>query len=246
MEVKKYRKENDYSYAFGAFPTIELLNYQPDKVIKIIIHSSFHNNDVMRVIKSKVDSSKIVVNDSIIEKLASKENIFVIGVFSKYISTISSNCSHLLLDQPSNMGNFGTILRTSLGFNIKDIAVIKPAIDIYDPKVIRSSMGAIFHLNIEYFNSYDEYVQRFMNHTKYSFMLQAKQILQETTFTSELATLIFGNEATGLSERFLTNNSIKIEHSHEIDSLNLPMAVGIALFEYQKQLNYRKKDSYGN
>ena len=55
------------------------------------------------------------------------------------------------------MGNLGTILRSCLGFGMKDIAIIKPGVDIFDPKVVRASMGSIFSLNISYFNSFEDY-----------------------------------------------------------------------------------------
>ena len=62
-----------------------------------------------------------------------------------------------------------------------------------------------------------------------------KNTLQNIKFTSSLATLIFGNEATGLDKKYLTENSIIISHTKDIDSLNLPTAVGIAIYELTKQ-----------
>ena len=66
-------------------------------------------------------------------------------------------------------------------------------------------------------------------------MLQAKNTLQDIKFTKSYATLIFGNEATGLDKKYLTENSVIIKHTQEIDSLNLPTAVGIAIYELIKQ-----------
>ncbi|MCF0117676.1 MAG: TrmH family RNA methyltransferase, partial [Bacilli bacterium] len=47
MEIKSYKKEADYSYSLGAFPTLELLKYHSNNLIKILIHSSFDNKDVL-------------------------------------------------------------------------------------------------------------------------------------------------------------------------------------------------------
>ena len=49
------------------------------------------------------------------------------------------------------MGNLGTIMRTMVGFGMEDLAIIRPGVDAYDPKVIRASMGSIFHLRFAYF-----------------------------------------------------------------------------------------------
>ena len=66
-------------------------------------------------------------------------------------------------------------------------------------------------------------------------MLQAKETLQETTNKVSPHTLAFGNEAHGLDESFLKlGTPLIIKHSNNIDSLNLSMSVGIALYEFSK------------
>lgn len=236
MEIKNYKKDSFYSYSLGAFPTIELLKKHPQDLIKIYVHSSFKNEEVLRLINTLRGNHEIEFNDKMINKLSQKENCFIIGIFKKYNTPLDSNENHVVLVNPSNMGNLGTIIRSCLGFNIKNIAVIKPGVDYFDPKVIRASMGAIFSLNIHYFNNYDEYCKLFPNHVKRTFMLQANKTLQEAVFDkNKLSSLVFGNEATGLDDSLLDNNSIIIRHSKEIDSLNLPSSLAIALYEFSKQ-----------
>ena len=238
MEIKSYKKESFYSYTLGAFPTIELLNKHPEQVLKIFIHSSFKNQEVINMINSLRGNCDIEINDKMINKLSQKENCFVIGIFNKYNSKLENDKDHVVLVNPSNMGNLGTIIRSSLGFGIKNIAIIRPGVDIYDPKVVRASMGSIFSLNIQYFSTYEDYCRIFPNHEKRTFMLQAKNTLQTTKFSSEkLTSLVFGNESSGLDISLLDEDSIIIEHSNEIDSLNLPSSLSIALYEFKKQKN---------
>jgi TrmH family RNA methyltransferase len=133
------------------------------------------------------------------------------------------------------MGNLGTIMRTMLGFGIKDLVIIKPGVDIFDHKVIRSSMGSIFALNIEYINEIETYVHDYPSHELFPFMLQASTSLAQIQPQSNLISLIFGNEATGLDDKYLLlGKSIIIKHSSDIDSLNLTNAVAIALYEFFK------------
>lgn len=236
MKLKKYKKEDDFSYSLGAFPTLELVKSKPSMIEKILIHSSFTNQEVIDKIKEAVSFDKIDYNaDKEIEKLSDKGNLFVIGIFKKYDMMLDDNKDHLLLDNPSNMGNLGTIIRSSLGFGIKDIAIIKPGVDYFDPKVIRSSMGSIFSVNIRFFNSLEEYISIHSDHTIYAFMLQAKKSLNGEAFNFPKVTLAFGNEATGLSDKYLNDYSLIIKHSDEIDSLNITNAVAIALYEYSKR-----------
>src|SRR5574344_88355 len=236
MEIKIYKKDLDYSYSLGAFPTLELLNKHTNDVIDIYVHSSFQNKEVKDKILKKLNR-EFKTNDKLIEKLSPKENCYIVGVFKKYKDTLDKNSDHLLLDNPSNMGNLGTIIRSSLGFGIKNIAIIKPGVDYFDPKTIRASMGSIFNVNIAYFNSLEEYKKEFNEHTIYAFMLKATNTLQNFKFKKGLSTLAFGNEATGLNDSYLDNNSIIIKHSHEIDSLNITNAVSIALYEFNRQNN---------
>lgn len=236
MEIKNYKKEMFYSYSLGAFPTIELIKNHKETINKVLIHSSFKNEEILDIIKNNSNNYDVLYNDKLIAKLAQKENCYVIGIFNKYNMSLSDNKNHLLLVNPMNMGNFGTIIRSALGFNIKDIAVIAPCIDIFDPKVIRASMGSIFSCNIKIFSSLIEYQKAYPCHILHSFMLQAEKTLQDYDFKNELTTLVFGNESSGLDINYLNDNSIIIRHSENIDSLNLPTAVGIALYEFNKQI----------
>ena len=238
MEIKSYKKDNFYSYTLGAFPTIELLKNHPEHALKVFIHSSFKNQEVINMINSLRGDCELEFNDKMINKLSQKENCFVIGVFNKYISRLNNNKDHVVLVNPSNMGNLGTIIRSCLGFGIKDIAIIRPGVDIFDPKVVRASMGSIFSLNIQYFQTYNDYCSIFPNHEKRTFMLQASNTLQTTRFKkNQLTSLVFGNESSGLDISLLDENSIIIDHSNEIDSLNLPSSLSIALYEFKKQKN---------
>jgi len=234
MEIKNYKKEYDYSYTLGAFPTIELLKKHQKDVIEVYVHSSFVNKEVKELIL-KYLGHPYQTNDKVFARLSPKENCYIIGIFKKYPQILDSKRNHLLLDNPSNMGNLGTIIRSSLGFEIQDIAIIAPGVDIFDPKVIRASMGAFFSVNIVIFNTFADYKKQYADHTIYAFMLKATTTLQEVKFNKKLATLAFGNEATGLADSYLDKNAIIIKHSANIDSLNITNAVSIALYEFNKQ-----------
>ena len=73
----------------------------------------------------------------------------------------------------------GTIMRTMLGFHYTNLVIIKPAVDVFDPKVVRASMGAIFHLNVCYYDDFETYYQQYKHHEFYPLMLKgAKNIHQ--------------------------------------------------------------------
>ena len=233
MKYEKYKSSLPYSYTLGITLTIELLKKHPRDVLDIFFHSSFDggSKEIINKLSKEINITP-TTNDKIFNIVSQKENVYVIGVFKKFSSPIDNDDNHIVLVNPSNAGNLGTIIRTSVGFNLTNLVIIKPAVDIFDPKAVRASMGALFNIRFSLFDSFEEY-KKTNNHNLYPFMLKAKQKLKDTSFVRPYS-LIFGNEATGLPDNFLDYNSVIIPHSHNIDSLNLPIAVSIAIYDATK------------
>ncbi|MBR7000947.1 MAG: TrmH family RNA methyltransferase [Lachnospiraceae bacterium] len=237
MAVKPYKKEFDYSYALGAFPTVELIKKRPEQVTEVLLHSTFTDRELITSL-CREHNIPVLENDKTIARLSDKENVFVIGVFRKYEDTLAADQPHLMLVNPGNMGNAGTIFRTCLAFGIHDVAIITPGIDRFHPKAVRASMGALFSLRVQCFPDFETYRKQYGTAERklYSFMLTGKkQLTAENCPKPELFTLIFGNEATGLPEEYADfSESIIIPQSPEVDSLNLTIAVGIGAYLFRK------------
>lgn len=236
MKIQRYKHDLNVSYALGATLTFELLKCRPDLVTRVFLNSS---TDGSKAIERLLDvcrqhDVRVETNDKAFNILSPKGNCFVIGEFRKFAGKLS-DASHIVLVNPSDAGNLGTILRTAVGFGVTDVAIVKPAVDHFDPKAVRASMGAIFHTEVETFDSIDAYRARFPQRPLYAFMLSASVPLGEADFR-EPCSLVFGNEATGLPDAFASFcTPVIIRHSQAIDSLNLPMAAGIALYEFTKK-----------
>ncbi len=231
--MRKYKKEDAVSYALGMTLTFELIKYKASLARKIYISSKIIKNEayieLLEICKKK--GIEMVESEKAFHILCPKGNCFVIGEFEKYNSELERQKNHVVLVHPSDAGNLGTIIRSCRGFGMKDIAVILPAVDVFDPKTIRASMGAIFGVRIQTFHSYQEYKGYYSERQEYPFMLNAKKALKELAVQTPYS-LIFGNEATGLPKEFEgIGTSVIIKHSDEIDSLNLPIAVSIALYQ---------------
>ena len=169
--------------------------------------------------------------------MSDKDNCMIIGVFKKYHYKLEHNVNHVVLVNPSDMGNLGTIIRSCVGFGITNLALIEPAVDIFHPKVIRASMGAFFRVKFEYFSCFEQYNQEYGNEREsYPFMLNGKYRLETLKHPKNKPfALIFGNEASGLEASYLNiGKSVVISHMHSIDSLNLSLATGIGIYEFCK------------
>lgn len=239
VPLKKYAKKMEYSYTMGAFPTIELLKNQPEHVLKILFHPDMSSESQMELIGGLCRQHGIPVERAAksVEKLRDKENIFVVGVFEKYTNALNPEKNHIVLVNPGDMGNIGTIIRTSVGFGFENLAVIEPGVDVFHPKVVRASMGSLFRLNFCYYKSFEEYAGRAGERKMYPFMLKGAVPLQELKRDRrETYSLIFGNEATGLPDGFAQlGQSVVIRHTDRIDSLNLALAAGIGIYEFTKE-----------
>lgn len=232
--MQKYDKREKISYTLGTTLTFELLLRKPECATKIYISPKQKRDETYeKLVKlARSNNVKVIENNEKIFGLADKENVMVIGEFNKFCCELPNEKSHVVLNNPSNMGNLGTIVRASAAFDIGGIAIIRPAADIFDPKTIRSTMGAIFSTPFKYYNSYEDYAKEFPTHNAYPFMLKAKTTLPEVKF-QEPCTLVFGNEATGLPDDFLNiGTPVIIPQSSKVDSLNLDNAVSIALYTY--------------
>ncbi len=235
MKISRYKKELDYSYALGATLTWELLKYRPESVIRIYVSPSLKESAATERLFACCGELGIgvVSGEKAFNILSPKENCFVIGEFKKTEQRIGEG-RHIVLVNPSDAGNLGTIVRTAAGFGLKNIAVVRPAVDFYDPRTIRASMGAAFHVNVEYFDSIEDYRARFPQNRLYAFMLTASVSIHDTEIREPFS-LVFGNEAAGLPDEYAEFcSSVIIPHSKGIDSLNLPIAASIGMYEFTK------------
>lgn len=232
-----YKKENDTSFALGAFAVRELLEHRVQTVRKIYTSRNLRDTTSVRDLLEIAERHGIRVEDGtkLIERIGGKDNIYVMAEFVKFADDLTSG-DQVVLYNPADMGNLGTIMRTALGFGYRNIAVIQPCVDVFNPKVVRASQGAIFSLNVKLYASFSEYLAENSNIKKYLFMLDGENILQNMPATPEPKALIFGNEASGLPASVRDcGTPVFIRHSDAIDSLNLSISIGIAMYHFSKK-----------
>lgn len=231
-KIGRYKKDFDYSYCLGPFPSMELIKERADLVRMVYISKDYNEKDGL---VEKLDYLNIPYDfsEKTINRLSDKKKEYLIAVFDKKKESLEKG-SHIILEGVDNMGNLGTIMRSMLAFSYKDLAIIGDSCDYYNPRVIRASMGAFFKLRIEKFESLEDYKKSFPENKIYSFLLNDRaRGLSETSF-KEPYSLAFGNEGAGLSEDFFEENPVYIEQSADVDSLNLPMAATIALYKTRR------------
>ena len=236
--LEAYRTELDYSYAPGIFPSMECLLYRPECVRRILLHSAAAGREgAGRLTELAAERGiRIEEADRALGRISGKDNCHAAAVFEKFSDELDPGKPHVVLHHPGDSGNAGTIIRTSLGFGIEDMAMIRPCVDPFDPRTVRSSMGSLFGMRLRIYDSFDDYREAFPDRTLYPFMLDASIPLAELLKgeVPPVYSLVFGNEGSGLPAAFSAiGQPVRIESNDRIDSLNLAIAAGIAVYAFR-------------
>ena len=145
----------------------------------------------------------------------------------------------MILEDLQDPGNLGTILRTGEGAGVTGIILSKNTVDIYNPKVIRSTMGSVYRMPLYYTTSIQEEILPWLRKkgvTGYAAHLEGKNSYDREDYTKGTAFFI-GNEGNGLSRELSEKADvwIRIPMEGQVESLNAAMASGILMYEASRQ-----------
>ena len=143
----------------------------------------------------------------------------------------------LILDNIQDPGNLGTIIRTADSANIKQILVSKDTVDSYSPKVVRSTMGAIYRVKIIECENLAKTLKSLQT-TGFEIVttdLHTDKSIYDMNYNKKI--VVIGNEANGVTQeiRELSNYRVKIPMLGKTESLNAAVATGIMIYEYVRQ-----------
>lgn len=151
----------------------------------------------------------------------------------------------LVADEIQDPGNMGTLLRTAVGAGVQGLFVVEGSVDLYNPKVLRSSMGAIFHL--PHWSLPRWQVLELLATSSSNVVvadLEDSQDFWQVRYPRNLAVVI-GNEARGIHPDFRAKASlrVRIPLMGDVESLNAPVAAGVLLYEILRQHRCYNSDS---
>lgn len=157
------------------------------------------------------------------------------------ITISAGNPLILIAEAPEKPGNIGALLRTADAANVDAVLIANPKTDMFNPNIIRSSVGCIFINQIATATTSE--IISFLKKLKiniYGAALQAS-VPYHTIDFRESAAIVVGTEATGLSNEWLKNTTqnVIIPMQGEIDSMNVSVAAGILIFEAKRQRNFK-------
>ena len=175
---------------------------------------------------------KLIVSEKVMKKLSFQDSLPSIMGVCKIKDNKLIGSKYLLLDGIQDPGNLGTIIRSSLAFGVDTIVLSKDSVDLYNDKVIRSTQGMIFHINIIRCDLEDV-----INKIKGDIKIIGTSLGDSTPLRSidklERYALIVGNEGNGVKKEILDlcDDIVRIEMNKDVESLNVGVATSIILYE---------------
>lgn len=242
LKEKKYRQQYGEYVVEGLKLIKEAIN-ENAKISKIIICESEDNTEMienhLRYEIARFDC--VLVPHNIFKTLSDVETpqgIMAIIEKSHASKKIDFNTDIIVaLDDVQDPGNLGTILRTIDSIGLKQVLVSKNTVDCYNSKVIRSTMGAIFRVNVIECDDLCNTLTLTKNNG-FKIMvtsLKAKKSIYDVKYQKKV--IVVGNEANGVSESVIkiADEKLIIPMRGKTESLNVAVATGVILYEYVRQ-----------
>jgi TrmH family RNA methyltransferase len=190
----------------------------------------------------------IEISKDVFQKLAHRDTTEgVIAVVSSKthqlddLKLTSKNPLILVAEAPEKPGNIGAILRTADAANVDAVIIANPKSDLYNPNIIRSSVGCVFTTEIAMATSDEaiDFLKKY-NFNIFSAILQESEPYHSQDYTLPTA-IVVGTEATGLTEewRQAATKNVSIPMQGVIDSMNVSVAAGILIFEAKRQRDFK-------
>lgn len=203
--------------------------------------------------KSQIDTPEttckeiIEISKDVYQKLAYRdttEGVLAVAKTKSHklddLRVTSKNPLILVAEAPEKPGNIGALLRTADAASVDAVIIANPKTDLYNPNIIRSSVGCVFTNQIATGSTEDiiDYLKA-QNINIYCASLDGS-VNYHTQDYSQSTAIIVGTEASGLSIDWLKNSSqnIIIPMEGEIDSMNVSVAAGILIFEVKRQRQF--------
>ena len=197
-----------------------------------LIEEARKNNLIEYIISCVDENADFYVTKEIMEKISDQKSISYNAAVVKFIPEDSVNGNVIILDNLQDPGNLGTIIRSSVAFNIDTIIISDTSVDLYNPKVVRSTEGMIFNLNIIRRNL--EGIIPVLKNLGYKIVgTDVNEGIDVRNISKENVAIIIGNEGNGMSENVkeMCDEFINIKINKSCESLNAGVAASIIMYE---------------
>lgn len=238
LKKSKERKEKK-AFVIEGRKMFEEIAKQPERVLKAYVSESYAKEQ-----KEMAAVPYETVADSVFEAMAetvTPQGILAVVRMPEYSleEMVNRAGTLVLLENLRDPGNLGTILRTAEAAGVSGVILSKESVDIYNPKVIRSTMGAVYRVPFLYAEDFYGLLKELsdQNVTLLAAHLKGVKTFDQADYSGKVGILI-GNEANGLSKEAadLAKEKVRIPMAGEVESLNAAVAAALLMYEaFRKQ-----------
>ena len=241
LHSKKHREEDGLFMIEGIKLVTEFINHQKFSIKEVFANAEYISNHHQILEANQIQYSEISEEDLKKISLQSSPNqvLAIVKQCEQVLDTdLLSSSTTLYLDDIRDPGNLGTIIRIADWFGIHQIICSPNCTELYNPKTLQASMGAVLRVNVltEYF---EELLPKIKEVPVYGALLEGKNI-----YTTPLkhGLIVIGNEANGISSEVLKHIAhpitIPAATNNGSESLNAANACAIICSEFHRQLTY--------
>ncbi|NVO03981.1 MAG: RNA methyltransferase [Bacteroidetes bacterium] len=241
LKIKKFREEHGLFCVEGIKMVSELLAQNKFEVVLVFATEKWIelNKNTSHKKNIEINSISLAELNKISQLTSPNEVLALVKIPENKLSDIKiENELILVLDDINDPGNLGTIIRTADWFGIKSIVCSENTVDLYNFKVIQSTMGSVFRVDL-YYTSIYKFLSKNKKTTKiYGALLDGTSIYQANLSHSGI--IVIGNESKGISKEIveIIENKIKIpsfsSNNESAESLNASIATAIICSEFRK------------
>lgn len=240
LKLKKQSKERKKQKVFLVEGIRMFQEVPKDRVVKAYATKSFFDKHEMLF----AGVSYELVDDKIFKEISdtvTPQGVLAIVRQKQWkldeILGISSQPCLLILENIQDPGNLGTMIRTGEGAGVTGVIMSRDTVDIYNPKVIRSTMGSIYRVPFFYAEDLKEVMKELNEHKIHSY---AARLDGENVYQSNLkesCAFMIGNEGNGLSDDLsaMAERYIRIPMCGQVESLNAAVAATVLMYETMRQ-----------
>ncbi len=234
LAFKKYREKYGLFLAEGQHLIDELLKseWEPEYLIT-------SNKETFKKLNAVKKAANLeLVKPAVIEKIASTktpQEILGIVKIPRISATDLTACRRIIIaDRIKDPGNMGTIIRTARAFGFDAVITTPSSVDIFNPKVVRATQGAMFGIKLFFNIKIKEIGEKLRpTHTFYALDPRGNTDIDDI-YPDDRHVLMVGSEIEGVGESLLSfaDYRIRIWHTDSVDSLNAAVAAGIAMHRF--------------
>ena len=225
LKIKKYRDEERLFLVEGEHLVEEA--FKNGKLVDLLVLDGYNYD---------IDFLYTSVTYQVMKKLSDvKSTPKVIGVVKMNDTSLIKGNKILMLDDIQDPGNLGTIIRSSVAFNISDIILSNNSVDLYNDKVIRASQGMIFKINIIR-SDLVKVINELKSNDYLIYGTSVKNGIDVRNIKTDKYAIIMGNEGSGVKKELLDlcDKNIYIKMDENCESLNVGVAASIIIYELNR------------